>query len=296
MSKINTLFKKWYFWLIIVILFGSLLPNQKPTEEYSEAQEIVESEFSTTDDEENYLTLNNSTENNSSQEEVTDPILIEEENEDEEQKTESAEEKTENPIIESYKVTNVVDGDTIKINLNGKIETIRIIGINTPETVDPRKPVECFGREASDKTKSLLEGKMVQIEIDKSQGDRDIYGRLLRYVTLPDGKDFGLEMISGGYAYEYTYRAPYAKQSIYKSTQIKAKENNKGLWSPDNCNENQSNINIEGKYYTSSHHTAKYYYPPECNTWEGLSPTYLKSFDTLEELLNQYSRTLSPQC
>ena len=55
-----------------------------------------------------------------------------------------------------YQVIKVVDGDTITIDLNGKAETIRLIGINTPETVDPRKPVECFGVEASNKAKELL--------------------------------------------------------------------------------------------------------------------------------------------
>lgn len=86
-----------------------------------------------------------------------------------------------------YKVSQVVDGNTIKVDLNGTIETIRLIGINTPETVDPRKPVECFGKEASDKAKALLSNTNVSLEADPTQGERDKYGRLLRYVFMEDG-------------------------------------------------------------------------------------------------------------
>lgn len=201
----------------------------------------------------------------------------------------------------SYKVTSVVDGDTVKINLNGTIETIRIIGINTPETVDPRKPVECFGKEASDKAKSLLTNQTIIIEQDLSQGDRDKYGRLLRYIILPNGKDYGLEMISGGYAYEYTYDKPYSKQSLYKSAQNTAQTNKVGLWGEDVCNEDQNNTptptTTSGVYYTSSYHTSKYYYPESCDGWKGLSEKYLESYSSLSDLISVYpEKTLSPQC
>jgi micrococcal nuclease len=86
-----------------------------------------------------------------------------------------------------YSVTKVVDGDTITVDLDGKATTLRLIGINTPETVDPRKPVECFGKEASDKAKTLFSGKQVRLEADPTQGELDKYQRLLRYVFLPDG-------------------------------------------------------------------------------------------------------------
>ena len=97
-----------------------------------------------------------------------------------------------------YAVTKVVDGDTITINLAGTAETIQLIGINTPETVDPRKPVECFGKQASDEAKTLLAGKRVRIEKDPTQGDRDKYGRLLAYVWRDDGLFFNEFMIQAG--------------------------------------------------------------------------------------------------
>jgi len=108
-------------------------------------------------------------------------------------------------------VVRVVDGDTVDVQLEGgAIERIRLIGIDTPEVVDPRKPVQCFGREASAHAHELLDSQGVTVELDSSQGERDIYGRLLAYVWLPDGRNFGEVMIADGFAHEYTYDQPYA--------------------------------------------------------------------------------------
>ena len=127
-------------------------------------------------------------------------------------------------------IVKVVDGDTIHVTINGVQETIRIIGIDSPETVDPRRPVECFGIEASDKAKTLLPiGKTVELEQDLSQDNRDRYKRLLRYVFI-DGVDYGKQMIAEGYAYEYTYEIPYKYQLDYKEAQRLAQENKRGLW------------------------------------------------------------------
>jgi micrococcal nuclease len=134
-----------------------------------------------------------------------------------------------------YKVIQVVDGDTIRIEVDGVTESVRIIGMDTPEVVDPRKPVQCFGVEASNQAKKLLSGQTITLEIEESQGTRDKYHRLLGYVIMPDGRDFGTVMISTGYAYEYTYNTPYKKQSIYKAAQAEAREAELGLWSPDTC-------------------------------------------------------------
>lgn len=142
---------------------------------------------------------------------------------------------SENLPKDSYKVTRVVDGDTLKVLIGDKEETVRVIGINTPETVDPRNPVECFGREASDYAKSLLTGKSVSLVIDPTQDATDKYQRLLRYVTLPNGRDYGETMIRSGYAYEYTYQIPYERQSVYKETQDEAKASGTGLWSSETC-------------------------------------------------------------
>lgn len=142
---------------------------------------------------------------------------------------------------EYFKVVKVVDGDTIDILLDGKTERLRLIGINTPEVVDPRKTVECFGREASDNAKKLLSGQEVRIEADPSQGDRDKYGRLLRYVWQRDGLFYNLEAIKDGYAYEYTYQLPYIYQPEFKAAQKYAEENKLGLWADGACGE--KNIN-----------------------------------------------------
>lgn len=138
-----------------------------------------------------------------------------------------------------FKVSKVIDGDTLDIDMNGKTERIRLIGMDTPETVDPRKVVQCFGKEASGKTKEMLNGKMVSIEADNSQGERDKYDRLLRYVYLEDGTFFNKHMIAEGYAHEYTYQSnPYKYQMDFKEAEKQAREAAKGLWSPDSCNGN----------------------------------------------------------
>jgi micrococcal nuclease len=135
-------------------------------------------------------------------------------------------------------VVKVVDGDTVDVQLNGQTVRLRLIGLNTPETVDPRRPVECFGKEASAHAKQLLNGQTVYLENDPSQQERDQYGRLLRYVWLTDGRLFNLQMIAEGYAYEYTYDLPYKYQSAFKSAQKNASSNNLGLWSPQTCSGN----------------------------------------------------------
>ena len=110
------------------------------------------------------------------------------------------------------------------------------IGIDTPETVDPRKSVQCFGREASNKAKELLGGKKVRIELDASQGERDKYGRLLAYLYRDDGIFYNRYMIEQGYAHEYTYNIPYKYQAEFKTAQKAAQTAHIGLWSPTTCN------------------------------------------------------------
>lgn len=212
-----------------------------------------------------------------------------------------------------YSVTSVVDGDTIKINKNGTIETLRLIGMDTPETVDPRKPVQCFGKEASNKAKELLSGKKIRIESDATQDTRDKYGRLLVYVHREDGLFFNKYMIEQGYAHEYTYQTKYKYQTEFKNAQQTAKNNNRGLWSSNTCNGNTtsepkevskstvstpSNTSTTSeKFYTSSHYSAKLWYPASCEGWKKLSPQYLESYTTLEALLAKYpNKTKSDQC
>lgn len=138
-------------------------------------------------------------------------------------------------VIEYYEVTKVVDGDTIKVDINGTVESVRLIGIDTPETVDPRKAVECFGKEASDYAKNLMTGERVRLESDPSQGDRDKYSRLLRYVYLENGTLVNQLMITQGFAYEYTYDKPYKHRLSFKTAQATAETGGIGLWATDAC-------------------------------------------------------------
>ena len=148
--------------------------------------------------------------------------------------------QTESTQNNLYKVVKVIDGDTVAVEINGKKETIRLIGIDTPETVDPRKPVECFGIEASNKAKEILTGKSVKLEADSIVGERDKYGRLLRYIFLEDGTNFNKMMISEGYAYEYTYNSPYKYQDEFKQAEKEAKEAKEGLWADGVCESNDT--------------------------------------------------------
>jgi micrococcal nuclease len=141
-----------------------------------------------------------------------------------------------------YDVVKVVDGDTLSININGKTQTLRLIGIDTPETVHPSKPVECFGIEASNKAKEVLNYQSVRIEKDATQGDYDKYNRLLAYVFLKDGTNFNQMMIKEGYAYEYTYSSVYKYQSEFKQAEGQAKTFKKGLWADGACQEEVAQV------------------------------------------------------
>ena len=136
---------------------------------------------------------------------------------------------------DTYPVAKVIDGDTISIIKGGKAVTLRLIGLDTPETVDPRKPVQCFGKAASDTAKELLTGKTVRLELDSSQGLLDKYGRTLAYVFLPNGTLFNQHMIAEGYGHEYTYNLPYKYQKEFKAAEARAREEKKGLWADDTC-------------------------------------------------------------
>ncbi len=142
---------------------------------------------------------------------------------------------TPNTVGIYYDVTKVTDGDTIHVKIGTQDETVRLIGINTPETVDPRRPVQCFGKEASNRMKELAKGKIVRLEYDDSQSLRDIYGRLLAYVYLEDGEMLNRKMVAEGYAYEYTYMTPYKYQSEFRQLQRLAQTSGRGLWAQNTC-------------------------------------------------------------
>ena len=164
--------------------------------------------------------------------------------------------------VEGYLVERVIDGDTIKVKKGKEILTIRLIGLDTPEIVDPRKTVECFAREASDKANEILKGQIVHLEEDSSQGDKDKYQRLLRYVFLEDGTLFNQWMIENGYGHEYTYSTPYKYQAEFKAAEKKARENSLGLWAEDACHDFDSDL--ENLVETMS------------EVWEDLKDIFLK--------------------
>lgn len=133
------------------------------------------------------------------------------------------------PPVRYYAVTEVVDGDTVKVARNGET-SIRIIGIDTPETVDPSAPVECGGPRASLLATQLLTGKQVRLVFDPSQGRIDAYGRTLAYLQVRGLGDFGLAMIQRGGAAEYTYDTAYARQAQYRAAERRAQAAQRGLW------------------------------------------------------------------
>ena len=123
-----------------------------------------------------------------------------------------------------FRVIRVIDGDTFEIEGG---EKVRYIGIDTPESVDPRKPVQCFGAEASRRNKELVEGKVVSLERDLT--DRDKYGRLLRYVWA-DSVFINLELVKQGYARAYSYPPDIKYQDHFTEAERTARADGLGLW------------------------------------------------------------------
>jgi len=128
-----------------------------------------------------------------------------------------------------YTVTEINDGDTIRVNMNDTEETVRMIGVDTPETRDPRKAVQCFGRAAATYTTELLRDKRVRLEADPQSTNRDRYNRLLRYVYTSAGQLINAEIIKQGYGFAYT-SFPFSKADEFKRYELAAREGNKGLW------------------------------------------------------------------
>ena len=129
-----------------------------------------------------------------------------------------------------FPVTRVVDGDTVRVLIEGQDTAVRLIGIDTPETVAPNRPVECAGPEASVYAEQLMSGQDVFLELDASQGTYDNYDRILAYVWLEDDLMVNLAMIDAGLAQEYTYDDPYTYQQLFQQAEQDAKDDLLGLW------------------------------------------------------------------
>ena len=135
------------------------------------------------------------------------------------------------PAVEGpFPVTRVVDGDTVRVLIEGQDTAVRLIGIDTPETVAPNHPVECAGPEASVYAVQLMSGEDVFLELDASQGTHDKYNRILAYVWLEGDLMVNLAMIDAGLAEEYTYDDPYTYQRLFQQAEQDANEDLRGLW------------------------------------------------------------------
>ena len=124
-----------------------------------------------------------------------------------------------------FVVTRVIDGDTIELETG---QHVRYIGVNAPESVHPTKPVQCFGHEASEWHRHLVEGKSVRLAKDISEVDR--YGRLLRYVYLLDGTFVNLELAKQGYGYVDTFPPDVKYSQLFVAAAREAREAGRGLW------------------------------------------------------------------
>lgn len=139
--------------------------------------------------------------------------------------------KKSNRIDGQYPVQEVVDGDTIKVLINKKITTIRILGIDTPETFVTRTGYrECYGQEASDFAKKELTGKTVTIETDSSQDQKDKYGRVLAHVFYSGSLYYEEESIRNGFGFRYVYKKPTRYDDRLQQAEATAKTNISGVW------------------------------------------------------------------
>jgi micrococcal nuclease len=122
-------------------------------------------------------------------------------------------------------VKRVVDGDTFEISSG---EKVRMIGVDTPETVKPNHPVEPYGKEASEFSKKLLTGQTVTLKFDVEPHDR--YGRLLAYVYMADGTFVNEKLVRDGYARIMTVPPNVAYADLFLEAERDAREHNRGLW------------------------------------------------------------------
>lgn len=128
-----------------------------------------------------------------------------------------------------YSINHFVDGDTIAVNMDGHEESVRFIGVDTPETHKPNTPVQCFGPQAAAFTQKEIGSTGVRLVSDSLSTDRDRYGRLLRYVYLPNGTNLNESLIQNGFGFYYPY-FPFSKSVQFSADEQAAIATKKGLW------------------------------------------------------------------
>ena len=148
--------------------------------------------------------------------------------------------------FEQARVTRVIDGDTIEVVITGRVEgpgagitevgaeyDVRLVGIDTPESVKPGSPVECFGREASAALSALLDGRTIRM-IDDVE-NTDAYDRLLRYIYV-GAEMANARLVANGYASAYMYPPNVRHSTFFMDLQASARASDEGLWAPETCN------------------------------------------------------------
>ena len=133
-------------------------------------------------------------------------------------------------------VERVVDGDTLILDGG---ERVRLIGVDTPETVHPNKPVERFGKEASAFTRGLVEGERVRLAFEEGGSTKDRYGRTLGYIYLEDGRLLNLEIIEKGYGHAYT-RFPFSRMEAFRDAERAARDASLGLWADEEADPDEN--------------------------------------------------------
>jgi micrococcal nuclease len=132
-------------------------------------------------------------------------------------------------LASSGTVVRVIDGDTVHVRIRGTSRTVRYIGVDTPESVKPSQPVECFAKRASDFNRRLVSGREVRLRFGPERRDR--YGRLLAYVYLPGRKrSVSAELIARGYGRVLTIEPNSAHRIPYERLERRARQAGRGLW------------------------------------------------------------------
>lgn len=124
-------------------------------------------------------------------------------------------------------VTNVSDGDTVRVELEGgREERVRLLGIDAPEL----GPAECFARESAARAHELADGERVRLVPDSTQDERDRFGRLIAYVVLDGGKDLGRQLVAEGYASVFVFDRAFERVDSYRAAETTARSGRRGLW------------------------------------------------------------------